>query len=295
MAAARISSANNLKQIGLAAHNHQDSVGWLPWNGGVDGEDAPDYNLTYPSNRVAGDQREGGYYAGSWAFQLLPYLEQQNLFDQFNQVPPPPEVPWRKWGRITTLPLGYSIAPVKAFLCPGRHRPGETLTPYPNSAPTYGVFVGPYTDYAINSWINDRTHGQLVFGNSNIRIEMIPDGSSNTIFAGQKQVPRGRYTGTAWNLYDMTLLVGMTEGTARNWDTLAQDSAQGYGPPDYWPKEHWGGPFPGGALFVFADGSVRTIRYSVAQGNPSTYPAPNSPTVFGTMLMPADGKVVTFE
>src|SRR5829696_4254493 len=58
-AAARISCANNLKQIGLALHNYHDSHGRLP-----------------PS-RVT--KMEGQ----SWAWLLLPYLEQQNLYNQW--------------------------------------------------------------------------------------------------------------------------------------------------------------------------------------------------------------------
>src|SRR5262249_31872498 len=60
-AAARISTANNLKQLGIAAHTMNDAVGYLPYNG----------NTT----AVAGNNN-----TGSWGFQILPYIEQDNLF-----------------------------------------------------------------------------------------------------------------------------------------------------------------------------------------------------------------------
>jgi prepilin-type N-terminal cleavage/methylation domain-containing protein/prepilin-type processing-associated H-X9-DG protein len=66
-AAARMACSNNLKQIGLAMHNHHDSRGTLP---------------------------PGGMYYGvcctpptysTWAIEILPYIEQDNLYRQYRQ------------------------------------------------------------------------------------------------------------------------------------------------------------------------------------------------------------------
>jgi len=62
-AAARAKCQNNLKQIGLAMHNHHDSLGKLPMG-----------------NRG----RSGGGYGYNWRLDILPYMEQENLFRQFN-------------------------------------------------------------------------------------------------------------------------------------------------------------------------------------------------------------------
>src|SRR5262245_14112815 len=62
-AAARIQSANNLKQMGLATHNFNDTNGYLPPGVGWK-----------PKVEV-----EGGIN-GTAAFYLLPFLEQDNLF-----------------------------------------------------------------------------------------------------------------------------------------------------------------------------------------------------------------------
>jgi prepilin-type N-terminal cleavage/methylation domain-containing protein len=82
-AAARMQSANNLKQIGLAAHNYQDTVGKLP----------PSVGWDNPTGRPQPSTADGPVH-----FHLLPYLEQQNLFNatlgpvngQVLQFPPPP-------------------------------------------------------------------------------------------------------------------------------------------------------------------------------------------------------------
>src|SRR5437763_4287847 len=67
-AANRMSCSNNLKQLGLAAHNHHDTLGYLPpWSFDFD------FNPN-PANPL-GPQNEGH----SFQTMLLPYIEQDNL------------------------------------------------------------------------------------------------------------------------------------------------------------------------------------------------------------------------
>src|SRR5437867_6803598 len=63
-AANRMKCSNNLKQIGLAVHNHHDTMGYLPpW--------AFDFNPAPPNNPLGG-QTQGH----SMLTQILPYMEQ---------------------------------------------------------------------------------------------------------------------------------------------------------------------------------------------------------------------------
>src|SRR5580692_3479563 len=64
-AAARASCSNNLKQIGLACQNFHNSYGIMPSNGD---NSAPPFGW-------------------SWAFNILPYIEQTNLYNQLIAVP----------------------------------------------------------------------------------------------------------------------------------------------------------------------------------------------------------------
>jgi prepilin-type N-terminal cleavage/methylation domain-containing protein/prepilin-type processing-associated H-X9-DG protein len=90
-AAARMSCQNNLKQLGLALHNHHDAVGYFP-----PGKTTVNY---------AG-VRNGGGYAG--VCFLLPYIEQDNLYKQINFVVKESD-PSNNGPRATS---------VKTFLCP---------------------------------------------------------------------------------------------------------------------------------------------------------------------------------
>ena len=68
--ARRISCANKIKQLGLAIHNYESA------------------NMTFPVSQVGPGMSDGsgGYQAGyySWLVPLLPYVEQDNLYNQFD-------------------------------------------------------------------------------------------------------------------------------------------------------------------------------------------------------------------
>src|SRR5207245_4634663 len=70
-AANRTKCSNNLKQLGLAAHNYHDTHKHLP----------PGIGYYPPASSVF----------GTYFFHLLPYLEQDNLYyDAMGSVPFPP-------------------------------------------------------------------------------------------------------------------------------------------------------------------------------------------------------------
>src|SRR6478609_5206237 len=76
-AAARMKCQNNLKQIGLAFHSHHDALGIFPTAG--NGAD-PARSMSGSAPSVGKDQALG------WAYQILPYLEQSNLWSQTDEL-----------------------------------------------------------------------------------------------------------------------------------------------------------------------------------------------------------------
>src|SRR6184192_969420 len=64
--ARRTQCGNHLKQLGLAAQNFADTRGWLP-----------------PS-RVSNDGSDANQNWLTWAVIMLPYVEQQNYFSQWD-------------------------------------------------------------------------------------------------------------------------------------------------------------------------------------------------------------------
>jgi prepilin-type N-terminal cleavage/methylation domain-containing protein/prepilin-type processing-associated H-X9-DG protein len=82
--ARRIQCANHLRQIALAAHGYTDVHGLLPPSGIVEPK-----TLTYSDDKnnhfeyPVFDQQSGKMF--SWAVLLLPFLEETNLYNQFDQ------------------------------------------------------------------------------------------------------------------------------------------------------------------------------------------------------------------
>ncbi len=114
-AARRAQCKNNLKQIGLAIHNYQDNYGQFPLS--YDGT-LPIFTLGGPGSgtRVDPDQP-----AISWISAMLPFIEQQTLYDQLvaNRAF---DTPWSLWqsgqgyGNPAVQQLAMTIIPT--LLCP---------------------------------------------------------------------------------------------------------------------------------------------------------------------------------
>src|SRR5438270_7532937 len=78
-AANRTQCANNLKQIGLAVHNFHDTNGVFPTQGG--------WWSTGVAYDPSGAPYSYKYQTAGWAFQILPYIEQENLYKTSDLLP----------------------------------------------------------------------------------------------------------------------------------------------------------------------------------------------------------------
>ena len=146
-AAARLKCQNNLKQWGLALHNHEGATGYYPSLG------------DYPYG-ATGD----GWSAPA---KLLPYVEQDNLQKLVN------------FGTSYATQPAVTQVRIPILLCPSevndRPRPDGALTHYPLN---YGVNAGTWMVWNPST----RQTGDGAFGvNTRVRPTDIGDGLSNTL------------------------------------------------------------------------------------------------------------------
>ncbi len=182
-AAARIQSANNLKQMGIAFHSFSDTSGALPPTNGW----AP----TLPSGQTY--QVEGAM--GSAFFHILPYVEQQNLYQkahttQYTVYPSGSTYTVTNnytysnptYGYTSTTTYTYTGANPQGTQVPGGVTAywGPTLTSYPLALytapndPTANSSYG-YSSYLLNNAVFSK----------HLAVQQIPDGTSNTVLVAE--------------------------------------------------------------------------------------------------------------
>lgn len=292
-AAARSTCQNNMKQLGLAAANYEGAFQKLP----------PSL-IVELGNPPGGSGQPGFPYPGivhSWAPNLLPYIEQENLYRQYNF-----RFPWFSSPSIVPgTPDNQSVLrnPIKTFLCPstpgGNNRTVSGSFSFGASFPYQNLAV---TDYTTDSSINT---GSLTFFGY----------PSTTTQATTYSAMRPQIRGTGIALLGTTAsepatMVSITDGTsntfllsesagrpdyfiggARDASRTLNDGGWGHHENDYGldgavSKTNRSSPgncvvnchndnetyafHTGGANHVFVDGSVRFIKDTI---NPQTYAA----------------------
>ncbi len=237
-AASRTQCVNNLKQMGIALQAYHDSIGTFPGGGynyvPYGGQPAPSATVSGSPPPVTSQ------YSGSFAFQILPYMEQSAIYSS------------------TSGPT-IVAATIKGYFCPSR-RPPSTIT-------WQGVTCGGF-DYFGGCYSNTGIFRQYTMGA--IKILAITDGTSNTLAVGEKNLCRatlttGDYTngsGYSWG-YDF--------GGNGNWDNTLANNPGVVPQPDLTANSGCGeGSHGFGSSHLAAfnaamcDGSVRSVKYGTA-------------------------------
>lgn len=270
-AARRMQCQNNLKQLGIALHNHHDTL------------------QTFPTSRV--DNRY------TWAVDIMPYLEQKTLHDQ-----------WKLNTAYYSQTTVARTTTVPGYFCPSRrtHSLGSagsvstindvqdntSNAHVPGGLADYACSVGSTgSDYwwetnqdgssnatsrcrglfkMSNNWSN-QGFGSLHPGNN---MSAITDGTSNTFMMGEKHVQVGNFGKYGGDCSTYNGDKGCANRGAGPSLTLARTIRDNL-------TNRFGSYHPGVCQFVMADGSVRAIRVTI-----------NS-TMLGYLADIADGQVIS--
>jgi prepilin-type N-terminal cleavage/methylation domain-containing protein len=240
-AARKLSCSNNMRQAGLALQNHMSIFNAFPGNGGYKAGSSIQSTDGIATVIKTTDHTDGVTYqwgigipgarpkdqTGSWAFAILPYIEQTAAYEQM---------------RIEIKQA--------ALLCPSRSRPD----PQPTVNDDYGDYVSAGWAWAKSDYCGNAK--MMPNYPRYFRIASVTDGLSQTYALGEKAFDRGVHRDTTW-YWDEPLFSGGSKGTARSGLAIIPDGV------NIAFKENWGSAHPGGAIFVNADGSTRMINATI--------------------------------
>ena len=260
--ARRMQCGSNLKQIGLAAHSIHDSKG------------------RFPSGHRCTANSDGSnpMYFSNWAIQLLPYMEQQVLYEKYDDT-------------VTNIHANNK-AVRETYLaiqsCPSDTKVGQLLVPATGapsgsgngisymsgsyrgmagvSATGFDQWCGFPTEVLVNmqrgAGLRGILHTDWANGVPAEKLANVTDGTTNTLFVGERSTRTTQTRGTFWadsfNLYDQSGAYRQSASLLADYDAclkIASDQAQ--------CKYGWGSFHPGIIQFVFGDGSVRPVRTQI--------------------------------
>ncbi len=258
-AARKAQCKNNLKNIALSVLNYESA------------------HSKFPVGQVLGSAEQWG-----WPVFALQYLEQGSVFDQLN----PNEQTLgqylrRAGGDIGSPAIAALLTPLEIFRCPTDEAPSFLsfeFRPFEGSDNTPAGFEPPTSNYFgvkgfyDNHGCNERAgftleevcwNNGVLYGNSDVKISQITDGTTNTFMLGERDyrcmagswigARRGNGSGLRGSYY----VVGRGSIQINDPRTGAQDTC----------TEGFGSLHSGGAHFAMCDGSVRFVQEDISFNN----------------------------
>ena len=283
-ASRRATCANNLRQMGLGLLNYQSAHGVFPYGAhDPDGENSPK-GPPWPR------------FGGSWRTLILPQIEQQSLADQLAEIDPRSYTQYDTSAPWTRAPQQLLVLPI--FICPSEPQPWvrdgmDTFAMAPATAgiSTYmgnagPIAVTPPSSYGATSACglcsngsaldafcdcftgnegryrrgfyhghNPNGPGMLDMYPNEYSVAQVPDGTSNTLFVGESHGVNGGLDGCQDRMQWM--------GTWAVASTVYGINAVDVGTTWRGGGCNFRSYHPGGAYFVFVDGSVHFLQESI--------------------------------
>jgi prepilin-type N-terminal cleavage/methylation domain-containing protein/prepilin-type processing-associated H-X9-DG protein len=236
-ASARTQCTNNIKQMGIALHGYHDVQKVFP----------------------AGYHTSGVFTYTGWQLQLLPYLDQTPLWNECYAYLEANQ------GETDNNAFPAVDFVMRVFICPANTRPlSDTYQGVHYSLTSYMGICG-------TSSYNPISQDGVLYSESKVTLTGISDGASNTVMVGERPCTAdlwygwgfapGGYAGAGDTLLgskDTALAASMGDLTT-NVGLLPQRVPLTTAEID---GAHFWSFHPGGAQFLFCDGSVQFLAYS---------------------------------
>ncbi len=255
-AARKMQCTNNLKQISLSCLSHEEARGFFP---------AAGWSAAATGYFTAADPDLGADVGqpGGWIFNILPYLEQQGIYELGAG---------KSSAEKMHLFAEREQTPMFGMICPSRRPVGALRAVYPGHSPVNcdPITEGAKNDYAGNagdapSPESASTNTGIFYHKSTTRVAEITDGLSNTYLVGEKSLCTDYYETGQSGGDDDTLYAGancdVLRSTYPGTATVPLPPMQDQPGFDYCYQ--FGSVHPTGFNVALCDGSVRAISYSI--------------------------------
>lgn len=260
-AARRMQCANNFKQVGLAMHGYHEAVGGFP-SGLLMRQAAPTF------------------YGWGWGTFLLPYLEMNGIYAQFDGFREP------EYDSPKSFKAGAIFVP--AYLCPSDPQDRELVsccsgvhngaTENEDLAKTNMAGVADSRDWSDGYGFPRQDGDGVLFESSRVNVSDITDGTSNTLMIGEViGLGPGTYLGLPWITWDV-----MDTHNGINLPVRVRPASPWSVTDNGFASYH-----PGGCNFTMADGSVHFISENISSG---LHTPPNPPSVLQALTTRKGGE-----
>jgi prepilin-type N-terminal cleavage/methylation domain-containing protein len=181
-AARKLQCLNNIKQVALAVLNYESATKKLP----------PAIQF---DESVTGGYETSLNYGPNWAILILPYLEEQAVYDQFdlNQFISAPDNELARSAQISTMLCPEDLTNAQVAFDRG---PEGANWARGNYAANASIWHFPFGNFAPNDtvWWNDKKWSRGMFvaqttdSGNNLRIKDIKDGMSKTMMLAELKI-----------------------------------------------------------------------------------------------------------